>query len=173
MSDQSSNRAKGRKSYDMQVGDLDVTFFNRNSHEYPVDVGGPAFTPIPVEREKDISVNVARAHAKQEYERIMEMVEVLQEQARRLKDRVDCTEMVHGCEYSMRVVHDRTYYVYYDIYKKRNILTLTSPTEWCTGVPVYWNFVAAVRRKGDSTWEYDDESDGMVGGGTNDSPNNK
>ena len=159
-----SNRAKGQKSYDLQVGDMDVTFFNRNSHECPVDVGAPAFAPIPVEKEKDISVNVARSHAKQEYERIMEMVEVLQEQAKKLKGRLDCTELVHACEYSMRVTHDKTYYVYFNIYKNQNILALTGPAEWSTGVPDHWQFVAAVRRKGDSTWEYEDDSNGMVSG---------
>ncbi len=152
---------------------MDITFFNRNTHEYPVDVGAPAFSPIAVEQEKDISVNVARAHARQEYDRIMEMVEVLQEQARRLKDRVDCTELVHGCEYSMRVTHDKTYYIYFNTMKNRNILALTGPDEWSTGVPDHWQFQAAVRRKGDSTWEYEDDSNSMVDGETHGDANDE
>ena len=72
-----SNVADGRNSEDMQVGDSLVAFINRNVTPYPTEVGGPAFDLIPVEKQKDIMVNVARMHAQQEYNRIMELVEVL------------------------------------------------------------------------------------------------
>ena len=67
-----SNVAAGRTSKDMQVGNNLVAFINRNISPYPTEVGGPAFDLIPVEKQKDQMVNVARMHAKQEYSRIME-----------------------------------------------------------------------------------------------------
>ena len=76
-----SNRADGRNSYDAEVGNVVVEFFNKNVTPYPTEVGGPKFDLIPVEKQKDIMVNVARMHAQQEYDRIMTLVAVLQQQA--------------------------------------------------------------------------------------------
>ena len=57
-----SNTAKGRHSQDAQVGGDLVAFVNRSATPYPTEVGGARFEPIPVERQKDIMVNVARMH---------------------------------------------------------------------------------------------------------------
>ena len=66
-----------------------------NSIEYPMEVGAPKFAPVPVLEEKDKAINIARAHANQEYERIMEQASVLMRQAKALRARLDATEMVH------------------------------------------------------------------------------
>jgi hypothetical protein len=96
-----SNVADGRNSADMEVaGDL-VAFINRNVTPYPTEVGGPAFDLIPVEKQKDIMVNVARMHGQQEYDRIMALVAVLQQQAEAVKRRLEITDWVHAAKYSV------------------------------------------------------------------------
>ena len=65
------NSADGRNSYDSESTGSLIQFFNRNVSPYHTDVGGPAFDLIPVEKQKDIMVNVARMHGQQEYNRIM------------------------------------------------------------------------------------------------------
>ena len=55
-----NNRAKGRTSYDSNIGNNLVEFINRNVTPYPTEAGGPKFDLIPVERQKDIMVNIAR-----------------------------------------------------------------------------------------------------------------
>lgn len=154
---ENSNIAKGRNSKDAIIGDLDVAFINHNSSEYPVTVGAPNFSPVLIEKKKDIELNVAREHAKQEYERIMEMVRILQEQAKQLVDRVDATELVHGAEYGMLINYTYVYHIYFDSIKNKNILSNVGPNSWCAGPPYYYQHIAAVRKKGDSTWEYVDE----------------
>ena len=52
-----------------------------HSKPYPMEVGAPRFAPIEVAKQKDIMINAARANAEKEYNRIMEMVRVLQQQA--------------------------------------------------------------------------------------------
>jgi hypothetical protein len=76
-----SNVADGRESFDITVGNTLVAFFNRNVSTYATEAGGPKFDLIPVEKQKDIMVNVARMYAQQEYNRITELVNVLQRQA--------------------------------------------------------------------------------------------
>jgi hypothetical protein len=84
----------------------------------------------------------------------MEMVHILQEQAKQLVDRMDATELVHAAEFGMSVTYNKPYFLYFDDIKNKNILSSIGPTTWCAGPPYYYKFVASVQKKGDSTWEY-------------------
>ena len=105
-----SNLADGRTSYDSESTGSIVEFFNRNVSPYPVSVGGPAFDLIPVEKQKDIMVNVARMHGHQEYNRIMELVTVLQRQADDVRKRLEITDLVHAAKYSFQIYHGQCYW---------------------------------------------------------------
>lgn len=153
-----SNVAKGRTSYDANVGGSLIAFVNKNVTEYPTDVGGPKFDLVPVTKQKDIMLNVARLHARQEYDRIMELVAVLQKQAEGIKRRLDVTDQVHSAIYSFQLYHNRVYWLVYDANKNATILSPTAPTEWNTGIPEGYNYIAAVKWLGDHTWiEVDQE----------------
>ena len=108
------NSADGRDSYDSTSSGELIQFFNKNVTPYPTEVGGPAFDLIPVEKQKDIMVNVARMHAKQEYSRIMELVAVLQRQADEVRKRVDITDLVHAAKYTFQIYHGQCYWLAYD-----------------------------------------------------------
>lgn len=147
-----SNRADGRNSYDAEVGNVVVEFFNKNVTPYPTEVGGPKFDLIPVEKQKDIMVNVARLHAQQEYNRIMELVEVLQNQAAQLKRRLDITDMVHAARYEFQIYHNQTYWLVQDHKRGGTRLTHTGPMDWTTAPPEEYEYVCQVRWLGDYTW---------------------
>ena len=110
MTKKKSNVAKGKDSYDSEIGNNLVAFFNKNVTPYPTEVGSPAFDLIPVERQKDIMVNVARMHGQQEYNRIMELVAVLQKQAASIKRRLEITDMVHSSKYDFQTYHGQIYW---------------------------------------------------------------
>jgi hypothetical protein len=153
-----SNLADGRTSKDMEVGDSLVEFINRNSTPYPVEVGGPAFDLIPVEKQKDIMVNVARMHAKQEYSRIMELVTVLQRQADEVRTRLDITDLVHAAKYEFQIYHGQCYWLVRDHRKGGTRLTHNGPTSWTTGGPDEYEYICRVKWLGDYTWiEVDEE----------------
>jgi hypothetical protein len=42
-------------------------------------------------------------------------------------------------------------------YNQRNEMGMIGPKEWCAGPGEHLKFIASVRKKGDSTWEYIDE----------------
>jgi len=155
-SNDKSNLLKGRNSVDANLSGTVVAFFNRNISEYPTEQGA-FFAPVVVEKEKDISLNIAKQHAKQEYDRIMEMVRVLEEQAKQLVSRLDATEVVHKTTFSFTPVHGRVYHIYHNDHNQTNQMSLIGPTEWCAGPGEHLKFVVSVRKKGDSTWEYIDE----------------
>lgn len=128
----------------------------RSSLPYPMELGSPAFAPIAIEKEKDILLNTSRLNAKQEYDRIMEQVNVLKKQAEALQNRMQVSEIMHHCSYGFRVVHGNCYYVYYNNLKNQNVLSLNAPNNW-SAFPGHYTYIMTVRLMGDSTWEQIDD----------------
>lgn len=147
-----SNIAKGRNSFDVDVGNVVVPFFNRNVTPYPTEAGSPKFDLVPVTKQKDIMLNVARLHAEQEYNRIMELVTVLQKQADEIKRRLDLTDMVHAAKYDFQIAHGNSYWLVQDTRKNEIILCAMSPDEWTSGCPSWYNYIVKVKWLGDHTW---------------------
>ena len=163
MDEKKSNVADGRESFDITVGNLLVPFFNRNVSTYATEAGGPKFDLIPVEKQKDLMVNHARMYAQQEYDRIMELVAVLQRQAEGIKRRLDVTDMVHAAEYQFQVVMGNLYWIVVDHRRNKMLLLQTGPKEWTTGVPEDYEYISQVKYMGDHTWlEVKENKDGNV-----------
>ena len=151
--DKKPNSAKGRTSYDSELGGSLVSFFNRNVTPYPTESGGPKFDLVPVTKQKDIMLNNARHFAQQEYNRIMELVEVLQKQANQIKRRLDVTDAVHAAEYQFQLSVGHTYWLVWDKRKEKTLLVITGPKDWSTGVPTDYEYITQVKFLGDLTWE--------------------
>jgi hypothetical protein len=147
-----SNITKGRKSYDSTMGNIIVPFFNRNVTPYPTEAGSPKFDLVPVTQQKDIMINNARLYAQQEYDRIMELVAVLERQAADIKRRLDMTDLVHSCTYDFQLSMGHVYWVVKDTRKDVTRLTSMSPTDWSSGVPVDYEYLIKVRYMGDHSW---------------------
>jgi hypothetical protein len=147
-----SNRADGRTSYDSESTGSLIEFFNKNVTPYPTDVGGPVFDLIPVEKQKDIMVNVARLHAQQEYDRIMELVAVLQKQATSIKRRLEVTDWVHAAKYEFQIAHGQTYWLAYNVRHQHTLLTHQGPDDWTTGKPTDYDYICKVKWLGDYSW---------------------
>ena len=152
-----SNRAKGKDSKDAKIGTDLVEFINRASTPYPVEVGGPKFDLVPVTKQKDIMVNVARLHARQEYNRIMELVSVLQRQAEEISRRLDITDQVHAARYDFQIYHGQSYWLLYDSKEDCTRLSILGPNDWSTGVPKQYQYICKVQWLGDYTWIEVDE----------------
>lgn len=156
------------------MGNSLVEFINRTSTPYPVEVGAPAFDLVPVERQKDIMLNVARMHAQQEYDRIISLVTVLQRQAQSIRRRLEITDAVHSAKYNFQIYHGQIYWLAHDTRISGTVLTHLGPADWTTGAPDAYQYIARVKWLGDYTWiEVDNKgepvNDGDVSyGGTDD-----
>lgn len=157
MADKKSNLAKGKNSFDAQIGDSVVAFFNKNVTPYPTEVGAPSFDLIPVSKQKDIMINHARMYAQQEYNRIMELVAVLQKQADSIKRRLDVTDAVHAAEYQFQIVMGQCYWLVWDKRKEKTLLVHNGPKDWTTGAPEDYTYQVRVKYMGDHTWLEVDE----------------
>ena len=147
-----SNNADGRDSFDMQSGNVLIEFINRNVTPYPTESSGPKFDLVPITKQKDIMVNVAKMHAQQEYDRIMELVAVLERQAADIKHRLDLTDMVHAAKYDMQLYHGQVYWLVQDHRKNCTRLISHGPNDWATGPAPEWEYICAVKWLGDHNW---------------------
>lgn len=152
MSDDKPNSANGRSSYDSTSTGSLIPFFNRNVTPYATESSGPKFDLVPVEKHKDIMLNVARLHAKQEYDRIMELVHVLEKQAAQIKHRLDLTDMVHAAKYEFQLANGNIYWLLYDHRKKFTRLSISGPNDWSSSPPEEYEYISRVKWLGDHTW---------------------
>jgi hypothetical protein len=150
--DMTANSAKGRSSQDMVVGDSVVSFVNRNVTPYATEVGAPNFDLVPVQSHKDLMVNAARRHAQQEYDRIMDLVAVLQTQAEDIRRRLDLTDQVAAARYNMVLYSGAQYWLVRDQQRGNTLLTPLGPEDWSTGAPAHYEYLAHIEWLGDNTW---------------------
>jgi len=147
-----SNLAKGRNSFDADIGGTLIPFFNRNVSEYPTEAGGVKFDLVPVTKQKDIMINHARIYAKQESDRIMELLAVLEKQAQAIKRRLDITDAVQGAVYLFQPVMGNIYWLAWDNRKQHTLLTQHGPNDWSSSAPEDNEYQAQVKYMGDHTW---------------------
>jgi hypothetical protein len=152
------NSAKGRDSFDAEIDGAIIPFFNRNVTPYPTEAGGPKFDLVPVTKQKDIMLNNARHFAKQEYNRIMELVAVLEKQAQDIKRRLDVTDAVHAAEYQFQLSVGLCYWLVWHKRHEKTILVHLGPNDWATGTPEDYDYITRVKFLGDHTWEEVDEN---------------
>jgi hypothetical protein len=147
-----SNISKGRDSYDSTSTGSLIAFFNKNITPYATESSGPKFDLVPVAKQKDIMINHARLYAQQEYDRIMELVSVLQRQAEDIKRRLDVTDAVYAAEYQFQVVMGQCYWLAWDKRKEKTLLLHNGPDDWATGKPEDYEYQIQVKYMGDHTW---------------------
>lgn len=146
------NSANGVSSYDSTSSGSLIHFFNRNVTPYATESSGPKFDLVPIEKHKDIMLNVARLHAKQEYDRIMELVTVLQKQAEQIRHRLDLTDMVHAAKYDFQLANGNIYWLLFDHIKQFTRLSIHGPDDWSGRAPEQYEYICRVKWLGDHTW---------------------
>lgn len=97
-------------------------------------------------------INHARMYAQQEYNRITELVAVLEKQAQQIKRRLEITDAVHDAEYQFQVVMGNTYWLVWDTRKHKTLLVIQGPKDWSTGAPADYEYITQVKYMGDHTW---------------------
>ena len=148
-----SNTAKGRDSFDITTGNTLVHFFNRNITPYATSTVGPKFDLVPVAKQKDLMINHARMYAQQEYDRIMQLVAVLEKQAQDIQRRLDVTDAVYAAQYDFQIVMGNCYWVVWHKRHEKNLLVINGPGDWSTGVPEDYEYIMQVKYMGDHTWQ--------------------
>jgi hypothetical protein len=103
-------------------------------------------------------INIARLHAQQEYNRIMDLVNVLQKQAEQIKRRLEVTDAVHAAEYQFILSNGHCYWLVWDNRKQVTRLVAMGPNDWSCGKPIDYDYITRVKYLGDHTWIEVDEN---------------
>ena len=148
-----TNSAKGRDSFDANIGNSMVAFVNRNVTPYATESSGPKFDLVPVEHQKDIMLNAARMAAQQEYDRIMQLVAVLQQQAEDIRRRLEITDWVRAAKYDFQTYHGQIYWWVRDTRHDCTRLVHMGPADWTTAPPAEYQYICQVKWLGDYTWQ--------------------
>ena len=147
-----SNILKGRDSYDSTSTGALIPFLNRNVTPYATESSGPKFDLVPVTQQKDLMINHARMYAQQEYDRIMELVRVLEGQAQQIKRRLEVTDAVHAAEFQFKLVMGRCYWLVWDKRLEKTLLIHNGPDNWSSSAPEDYVYQTQVKYMGDHTW---------------------
>jgi len=150
--EENTNFAKGRNSFDAKIDGTIIPFFNRNVTPYPTEAGSVKFEMVPVTKQKDLMINHARMFAQQEYDRIIELVNVLENQAQQIKRRLEITDSVHAAVYQFQPVMGNIYWLAWDKRKQHTLLTQHGPNDWSSSAPEDYEYMAQVKYMGDHTW---------------------
>ena len=126
--------------------------WKHNNLPYAMSTLTPKFDLVPVKEQKDIMINAARMHAQQEYDRIMELVTVLQKQANDIKIRLEITDQVRAAEYQFQVYPGQFYWLAFDSRKNCTIVTRHGPSDWSTAAPESYRYIVQIQWLGDYTW---------------------
>lgn len=134
------------------IGGSLIEYVNRSSAKYPTELGSQSFELVDVVHEKDQMVNIARTYAQQEYDRIMELVDVLQKQAEGIRQRLDTTDMIYHAEYSFAPKPGNSYWLVWDDALNKYRLSISGPDSWSLGSPENYSYITKVQMLGDHTW---------------------
>ena len=108
-------------------------------------------------------INHARIYAQQEYDRIVELVAVLEKQAQQIKRRLEITDAVHAAEYQFIPVLGQSYWLTWDKRKSKTLLVFQGPDGWSSSAPEDYEYIAHVKYMGDHTWmELDSQGNPVV-----------
>jgi hypothetical protein len=110
------------------------------------------FDLIPVEKQKDIMVNVARCT-------VIRNIAVLWNWLQCYSDKPTKSDNVWKLpiwcmlpNIQFQIYHGQCYWLAYDRARGGTLLTQTGPTEWTTTPPDYYEYICRVKWLGDYTW---------------------
>jgi hypothetical protein len=131
--------------------DKDKVAENPGLLAYPHTVGSVAVRPEDVGKLKSRALSAMHQQTGMHLQQIQKQVELLMEQARAIKNRMEVSEKIYSASIAFEPFVGNTYY----LYKKEEEykLMLIAPDEWGKSIPASLEFVNTVVLLSDHTWE--------------------
>ncbi|MGK0389601.1 MAG: hypothetical protein ACI94Y_002345 [Maribacter sp.] len=130
--------------------DKDKITENPSTLPYAHMVGGAVIRPIDKGRVKGLAVSAMYEQTEIQMVQIRKQVELLVQQAEKIRERVDISEKIYLAEMNIKPLIGHTYHLYARK-KGGNVLSMIGPNEWGKSCP--YAFEATVKLLSDHTWE--------------------
>ncbi|MEM6322020.1 MAG: DUF2452 domain-containing protein [Bacteroidota bacterium] len=134
------------------VNPIDKDKIAENPHLLPYahTVGGAVIKPIDKGKVKGLAVGAMYEQTEMQLDQIREQINLLAEQANKIKERVEISESIYQAEISFKPLIGKTYH----LYQRENgkyLVSMVAPGEWGRKSPL--EFKATVKLLSDHTWD--------------------
>jgi transcriptional regulator of heat shock response len=131
--------------------DKDKTTENPGTLAFPHHVGSAVIKPEDQGKIKSRALNVMQQQTNRQYEQLYQQMQLLAEQANKLKKRVEISERIYMAEMRFEPLVGHVYHLY-EKEDGTDTLSVIGPNEWGRSFK-YSKFLATVELLADHTWE--------------------
>lgn len=138
------------------INPIDKDKIAENPHLLPYahTVGGAVIKPIDKGKMKGLAVGAMYEQTEMQLDQIREQINLLAEQANKIKARVEISESIYQAEMNFKPLIGKTYH----LYQRENgkyLVSMVAPSEWGRKNPL--EFKATVKLLSDHTWDILDQ----------------
>lgn len=134
--------------------DKDKVADNPGLLPYAHQVGSAVIKPEDMGKVKGRAMSSMYQQTQVQLDQIREQIELLAEQAQRIKDRLHISNLIYEASISFEPLVGHQYFLYEKIDGSR-LLSMIAPHDWGKKKP--YMYMAAVRLMADHTWEVTDQ----------------
>ncbi len=151
MEEDKNKSEKGKETF---INPIDKDKITENPHNLPYahTVGGAVIKPIDQGKTKGLAVKAMHKQTDIQLEQIRKQMELLAEQAQKIKKRVEISEIIYGAEMGFKPLIGKTYHLYQRV-DETAVLSVVGPQEWGPRGCPFNSFLATVSLLADHTWE--------------------
>ena len=131
--------------------DKDKITENPSTLPYAHTVGGAVIKPIDKGRIKGLAMTAMKEQTTIQLDQIYDQVQLLVSQAKKVKERVQISEMIYQADIGFKPLIGHKYHLY-EKTDQQQILSMIGPNEWGKSFP-YVSFLASVELLADHTWK--------------------
>lgn len=134
------------------INPIDKDKIAENPHLLPYahTVGGAVIKPIDKGKVKGLAVGAMYEQTEMQLDQIREQINLLAEQANKIKARVEISESIYQAEMNFKPLIGKTYHLYQRASGKY-LVSMVAPSEWGRKNPLA--FKATVKLLSDHTWD--------------------
>lgn len=121
--------------------------------EYAHTAGGAVIKPEDIGKTKGKAQLAMRQQTNDQLSKIYRQMELLAQQAREIKERIDISERIYDASMSFEPIINHTYFLY-EKKDGNDVLSMVAPDEWGRKFP-FNQFLAKVFLLADHTWKVD------------------
>ncbi len=143
-------KKREKKFPDNVVYNYETEEFDANIKPYGTNTSAPAIVPNDMSTIKGRAITAAEKYAQKEIDKLRKQAELIMEQVKEVKERVDVSKIIYEAEFNMQPTIGNRYFLY-ERKDGTHFLSLIAESQWIKIDP--GKFLAEVELLPDQTWE--------------------
>jgi hypothetical protein len=133
----------------------DIENFNKHSLPYPKEIGSLAFYNNEGEilSKKDALYKLSIESAKNEFNKLKAIAELINNQAREIQDQLETSALVKQASYNFNPKPNEVYWLVKNKESLELILCILGPTEWSVSPPNNYEYLQKLRYLANGLWQ--------------------